>query len=196
MFSWTNLVFEGIFLVFIVIARRQGLSGAEIGALIAAVRACSLARLGCCRRACRSCCRCARSSSRRSGSSSRVAAFLVDPSVYVLLAASLPIGVVRPDRERGRDRLPRRVTPDRLTGRVNSVARTIALLRRAARPARRRLPARRRSRRGRRSRSSRGHRRAARRLRHAALRRSGTRRASTSSQPLEPTEPVVPELVG
>ncbi|MGH2999577.1 MAG: MFS transporter, partial [Gaiellaceae bacterium] len=34
LFTWTNLVFEGIVLAFIVIARRHGLSSAEIGLLI------------------------------------------------------------------------------------------------------------------------------------------------------------------
>ena len=43
MFTWTNLVFEGIVLAFIVIARRHGLSGAQIGLLITLFGLCSLA---------------------------------------------------------------------------------------------------------------------------------------------------------
>jgi len=43
LFTWVNLFFEGIFLVLIVVGRRQGLSGAHIGALIAALGLSSLA---------------------------------------------------------------------------------------------------------------------------------------------------------
>ena len=43
LFTWVNLVFEGIFLVMIVVGRRQGLSGAQIGALIAVIGVFSLA---------------------------------------------------------------------------------------------------------------------------------------------------------
>ncbi|HWX08551.1 MAG TPA: MFS transporter, partial [Gaiellaceae bacterium] len=42
LFSWTNLVFEALFLVLIVVGRRQGLTSAQIGALIAAFGVCSL----------------------------------------------------------------------------------------------------------------------------------------------------------
>ena len=42
LFSWTNLVFEALFLVLIVVARRQGLTSAQIGALVATFGVCSL----------------------------------------------------------------------------------------------------------------------------------------------------------
>jgi len=46
LFSWTNLIFEALFLVLIVASRRQGLSSAQIGALIAVFGVCSPARVG------------------------------------------------------------------------------------------------------------------------------------------------------
>src|SRR5437762_1169886 len=42
LFTWSNLIFEGLFLILIVVGRRQGLSGTQIGALIALAGACSL----------------------------------------------------------------------------------------------------------------------------------------------------------
>jgi len=126
LFTWTNLVFEGMFLVFIVVARRQGLSGGEIGALIALVGLASLAgsllspRLQ-------------KLFSMRTfviGSfwvSLAIAAYLVHPSIYVLLAGYVPGAFVGPSLNAVVIGYRIAIVPDRLTGRVNSVARTIAL---------------------------------------------------------------------
>jgi MFS family permease len=126
LFAWTNPVYEGLFLVLIVVGRRQGLSGGEIGALIAAFGACSLAgsvlapllqRL----------------LSMRTivlGSfwvGLPVVAFVVHPSVYVLLVGALPLAIFNPTVNAVVIGYRVAIVPDRLTGRVNSVARTIAL---------------------------------------------------------------------
>lgn len=126
LFAWTNLVFEGIVLAFIVIARRQGLSGGEIGALIAAVGLCSLAGAAA-----------APSLQRRLSMRAIVIgsfwlqlgvfAFLAVPSVYVLVVSVLPAAAFGPTLNAAVIGYRVAVTPDRLTGRVNSVARTIAV---------------------------------------------------------------------
>jgi MFS family permease len=126
MFTWTNLVFEGIVLAFIVISRRHGLSGAQIGLLITLFGVCSLVG---------------------SALSPRiqkllgmraivvgsywlqllVVVFLVYPSPYVLLAGFLPSAFFGPTLNAVIIGYRVAVTPDHLTGRVNSVARTIAV---------------------------------------------------------------------
>ncbi len=53
--------------------------------------------------------------------------FVVDPSIYVLLACVLPMACFFPTVNAVVIGYRVAVTPDRLTGRVNSVARTIAL---------------------------------------------------------------------
>lgn len=126
LFAWTNLVFEGIVLAFIVIARRQGLSGGEIGALIAAVGVCSLAGAAAAPRLQR------RLSMRAIVVGSfwlqlGVLAFVAVPSVYVLVASVLPSAAFGPTLNAAVIGYRVAVTPDRLTGRVNSVARTIAV---------------------------------------------------------------------
>lgn len=126
MATWTNLVFEGILLAFIVVARREGLSSAQIGGLIAAFGACSL--LG------------AAASPRVQKLLSMraivigalwlevlVAGFLLDPSPYVLLACVVPMAFFGPTLNAVIIGYRVAVTPDRLTGRVNGVARTIAV---------------------------------------------------------------------
>jgi MFS family permease len=125
-FTWTNLAFEGIVLAFIVIAKRQGLSSTEIGLLIAGFGAFSL--LGS-----------AASPwiQRRLSMRAIVVAslwlqtltvgFVIDPSVYVLLACTGPMAVFFPTVNAVVIGYRVAVTPERLTGRVNSVARTIAL---------------------------------------------------------------------
>ena len=55
------------------------------------------------------------------------AAFLVKPSVYVLLAGSLPTAFFIPSVNAAVIGYRTAVVPDRLTGRVGSVARSIAL---------------------------------------------------------------------
>lgn len=126
MFAWTNLAFEGIVLAFIVVARRQGLSSAQIGLLIAGFGACSL--LGS-----------AASPWIQKRMSMRAiivwslwlqvgtVGFVVDPNVYVLIACALPMATFFPSVNAVVIGYRVAVTPDHLTGRVNSVARTIAL---------------------------------------------------------------------
>src|SRR5205814_10184019 len=118
---------EGLVLTLIVVGRRQGLSGAEIGGLIAAFGGISLAgsivaplfqRL----------------LSMRTIVVGHfwivltVVAFLFDPSVYVLLGASLPLAFFNPTLNSVVIGYRIAVVPDRLVGRVNSVARNMALL--------------------------------------------------------------------
>jgi MFS family permease len=125
-FSFGNLVYEGLFLVLIVVGRRQGLSGGEIGALIATFGACSL--LGSVAAP-----RLSRALSMRTlivGSfwlQLGFAVFLLKPSVYVLLAGCIPMALYNPAVNAAVIGYRTAVVPDRLTGRVGSVARTIAL---------------------------------------------------------------------
>lgn len=126
LFVWTNLVFEGIILAFIVVARRQGLSSAEIGGLIAVFGAVSLVGSAASPRLQR------RLSMRTIVVASfwlqaLVAGFIVDPSPYVLLACVMPMAFFNPSVNSVVVGYRVAVTPDRLTGRVNSVARTIAV---------------------------------------------------------------------
>ncbi len=126
LFSWTNLIFEALFLVLIVVGREQGLSAGAIGALIAVFGVAAL--LG------------SFAAPRLSHLLSMralviagfwlqlgFAAFLVKPSVYVLLAGSLPTAVFIPSVNAAVIGYRTAVVPDRLTGRVGSVARSIAL---------------------------------------------------------------------
>jgi predicted MFS family arabinose efflux permease len=126
MFTWMNLVFEGIVLAFIVIARRNGLSGAEIGLLITAVGIASLAGAALSPRL-------QKLLSMRAivvGSfwiQLLVGVYLAFPNVYVLIAAFLPSAFFGPTLNAVVIGYRVAMTPDRLTGRVNSVARTIAV---------------------------------------------------------------------
>jgi MFS family permease len=126
LFSWTNLVFEALFLVLIVVGRRQGLTSAQIGALIAAFGVCSL--LGSVAAP-----RIIRVVSMRTlviggfWVQLGFAVFLVKPSVYVLLAGSIPMAFFTPVVTSAVIGYRTAVVPDRLTGRVGGVARTIAL---------------------------------------------------------------------
>lgn len=126
LFVWTNLVFEGILLAFIVLSRRQGLSSAEIGGLIAAFGVFSLVGSALSPRV-------QKLLSMRTivvGSfwlQLLVAGFVLDPSPYVLLACVLPMALLNPTVNSVVIGYRVAVTPDRLTGRVNSVARTIAV---------------------------------------------------------------------
>ena len=126
LFTGSNLVFEATALTLVVIGRRQGLSGAQIGLLVAALGACSL--LG---------------SVLAPGVQRRlsmraivlgsfwvqlaIAGFLFHPSVFVLLACAIPISLTFPSVNAVVIGYRVAIVPDRLTGRVNSVARTIAL---------------------------------------------------------------------
>jgi MFS family permease len=126
LFSWTNLIFEALFLVLIVVGRSQGLSGGEIGALIATFGVCSL--LGSVLAP-----RIVRLVSMRTlviggfWLQLGFAAFVVKPDVFVLLAGALPMALVLPAINAAVIGYRTAIVPDRLTGRVGGVARTIAL---------------------------------------------------------------------
>ncbi|MDX6486209.1 MAG: hypothetical protein QOF43_1362 [Gaiellaceae bacterium] len=126
MFTWTNLVFEAIFLTLVVVGRREGLSGSRIGALIAVLGACSL--LGSLLAP-----RLQRLLSMRAiviGSfwvQLGIVAFVAKPSIYVLLGGAVPMALCLPTVNAVVIGYRVAIVPDRLTGRVNSVARTIAL---------------------------------------------------------------------
>jgi MFS family permease len=126
LFTWVNLVFEGVFLVMIVVGRRQGLSGAQIGALITVIGVFSLVGSAASPRLQR------RLSIRTFVVTSLwlqlgIVCFVLEPSIYVLLVASLPAAFFGPSVNAVIIGYRVAVVPDRLTGRVNSVARTIAL---------------------------------------------------------------------
>ena len=126
LFTWVNLLFEATFLVLIVVGRRQGLSGAHIGALIAVLGLCSLVGSVASPRL-------QRLLSMRTivvGSfwlQLGVAAFILEPNIYVLLGGAIPAAFLGPSVNAIVIGYRVAVVPDRLTGRVNSVARTIAL---------------------------------------------------------------------
>ena len=126
LFTGSNLVYEGLFLIIIVVGKRQGLSSGEIGLLIAVFGVCSLVGSTAAPRL------------QRLLSMKQIvisgfwlqlgiAAFIAKPNVYVLLAGSLPMALFLPTANATVIGYRVAVVPDRLTGRVNSVARTIAL---------------------------------------------------------------------
>jgi MFS family permease len=126
LFTWVNLLFEATFLVLIVVGRRQGLSGAHIGALIALLGLCLLVGSVASPRLQR------RLSMRTIVVGSfwlqlGIAAFVVKPNIYVLLVGAIPAALLGPTVNAIVIGYRVAVVPDRLTGRVNSVARTIAL---------------------------------------------------------------------
>ncbi len=126
LFSWVNLVFEGLFLILIVVGRRQGLSGAQIGLLIAAFGVCSL--LGSLVAP-----RLIRLLSMKAiviggfWINLGFVAFVLEPNVYVLIAGALPLAFFSPTQNAAVIGYRTAVVPDRLTGRVGGIARTIAL---------------------------------------------------------------------
>ncbi|HZS23374.1 MAG TPA: MFS transporter [Gaiellaceae bacterium] len=126
-FSGNNFVFQALYLVLIVVGRRQGLSSGELGGLVAAFGVASLA------------------GSLVSPRVSRALSvrgimllnqwvfacfvlFLVDTNVYVLFACVIPVAIVSPWLNAVVIGYRTAVTPDHLIGRVSSVARNIALL--------------------------------------------------------------------
>jgi MFS family permease len=126
-FAGSNFTFQGLFLVFVVAAKRHGLSSFGIGVSIALFGACALV-----------------------GSIAApfinrlltmraivivnlwvavaIAGFVVWPNVYVLLACNLPAAFLVPTLNSVVIGYRTAVTPDRLIGRVSSVARNIALV--------------------------------------------------------------------
>ena len=126
-FALGNFALAGLLLAVLVVGKRQGLSSGEVGVLIATFGVCTL--LG----------------SLVSGPFRRLlsmrailvgevwswtgcAAFLVWPNVYVLMAGLLPQAFLQPTTNSVVIGYRFAMTPDRLIGRVNSVARNIALL--------------------------------------------------------------------
>jgi MFS family permease len=127
LYGLTNFIGPGILLAIIVIAKRQGLSGGEVGGLVAVFAVCLL--LG----------------SFASPIVRRLlpvrailllefwawpacAAFLAWPSVYVLTAAILPTALVIPSTDSVVTGYRIAITPDRILGRAESVRSAIALL--------------------------------------------------------------------
>src|SRR4051794_243470 len=121
-----NLVFEALLLTVIVVGKRDGLSSAQIGLLIGALGATLL--LGSLAAP-----RLQRLISIRTASALETAmtlaalAYVFVPSVYVLLAALLPSIFIVPTLSSSVIGYRLALAPEALVGRVNSVARTIAL---------------------------------------------------------------------
>jgi len=122
-----NFTIPGVLLVVVVVGQRQGLSGGEIGALIAAFGACTL--IG----------SLASPLFRRTLSMRTIlllelwaglgsALFVVWPNVYVLTASILPQAVALPVTDSVVVGYRVAITPDRLLGRVESVRSNISLL--------------------------------------------------------------------
>ena len=127
LFGLANFLGPGLLLAVVVIGTRQGLSGGEVGLLVAAFGACLLLGsflsplvrrtlpvravlvlelwtwLGC-------------------------AAFLVKPDVYVLVAGMLPTALAIPSTDSVVHGYRIAMTPDRLLGRAETVRSTISLL--------------------------------------------------------------------
>jgi predicted MFS family arabinose efflux permease len=127
LYALGNFIGPGVLLVIVVVARRQGLSGAEIGLLFAVFGAASLVGA-------------LVSPLLRKALSIRailllelwtwlaMLAFVVWPSVYVLLAAILPFATAAPVTDSVVNGYRIAMTPDRLLGRVESVRSNISLL--------------------------------------------------------------------
>ena len=127
LFGIGNFVFPGIYIVLVVVGRRDGLSSGEIGGLTAAFGAALLV------------------GSLLSGYSRRLFSvrtilllelwtwtgtglFLIWPNVYVLTVSILPTLLTIPSTDSVVHGFRIAMTPDRLVGRVDSAARNISLL--------------------------------------------------------------------
>ena len=127
LYALGNFAIPGLLLAIVVIGKRHGLSGGEIGALLAAFGACTL--LGS-----------FLSPLFRRALSMRAillleqwawlwtVAFLAWPNVYVLTASILPLAITLPVTDSVVDGYRVAITPDRILGRVESVRSNIALL--------------------------------------------------------------------
>ena len=126
-FGGNNFVWQGVILLFVVVARRHGLSGGVIGALIAGFGACSLLGSLTAPRA-------ARLLPVRGimllsqWLTGLFVLYLVWPSPYVVVASLLPAGFVVPWMNAVIIGYRTAVTPDHLIGRVSSVARNLAFI--------------------------------------------------------------------
>lgn len=124
-FAGQNFVFSGIYLVFVVVSKRHGLSAAAIGALIAVFGVASLAGSLAAPRI-------AKLFSMRAimlGNQWLSAAIILcalAPGPSVLLACVLPIAFVSPSLNSVVVGYRTAITPDHLVGRVSSVARNLA----------------------------------------------------------------------
>lgn len=126
LWGFGNFTGPGVFLVLVVVGRRQGLTGGEIGGLLAAfggalfvgsllaplirrvlaVRTILLLEFWCW---------------------VLTGVFVAWPSVYVLAAAMVPVGIAIPNTDSVVDGHRLAITPDRLIGRVESVRTTLAV---------------------------------------------------------------------
>lgn len=126
-FAGDNFVFQAIFLVFIVVARRDGFSSGAIGALIATFGTGALLGSLVAPRA-------AKAFSMRTimllnqWLNGLFVVYLVVPSPYTLVVCVLPVAFLSPWLNAVVIGYRTAVTPDHLVGRVSSVARNIALL--------------------------------------------------------------------
>jgi MFS family permease len=124
-FAGQNFVFSGIYLIFVVVSKRHGLSPAAIGALIAVFGVASLAGALAAPRM-------AKLLSMRAimlGNQWLSAAIILcafAPGPYVLLACVLPLAFVSPALNSVVVGYRTAITPDHLVGRVSSVARNLA----------------------------------------------------------------------
>jgi MFS family permease len=127
LFVGSNFVWNGLFLVIVVAGRRQGLSGAEIGLLIAFFGASGLVGGTI-----------APTLQRRLSVRAivllpfwlalGVGAFVVHPDVWLLVGGLVPFGLLNPALNSTVIGYRTAVTPDRLQGRVNGVARMLSQL--------------------------------------------------------------------
>jgi len=127
MFAADNFVFQALFLIFIVVAKRQGFSSGLIGGMIAVFGASSLVGALAAPRI-------AKLLSMRAilvanqWLNGVFIVFLFVPNAYVLLGSTIPVAVASPSLNAVVIGYRTAVTPDHLVGRVSSVARNIALL--------------------------------------------------------------------
>lgn len=125
-FAGGNFVFQAIYLVFVVVAKRHGLSSGAIGGLIAVFGAAGVAGALLAPRVTR------RLSMRtimlvNEWLAAGFVLYLVWPSPYVLVASVLPSALTNPSLNAVVIGYRTAVIPDHLVGRVSSVARNIAL---------------------------------------------------------------------
>lgn len=127
LYGLTNFIGPGVLLVVVVVGDRQGLTGGQIGLLLAAFGACVL--IG----------SLASPLARRTLSTRAILLlelwtwlgsllFVVWPNVYVLMASILPSALAIPITDSVVIGYRLAITPDRLVGRVESVRSSIALL--------------------------------------------------------------------
>jgi len=127
LFVGTNFLFGALDLTLIVAARRQGLQPAVIGALVAALGAMSLVGSIAAPRFLKLVSM--RTALIASGwLSLGIVSFLVKPNVFVLVAGFAPFILFNPTVNAMIIGYRVAIVPDRLQGRVNSVARSLALL--------------------------------------------------------------------